>query len=115
VTARFASASVTNRLIVRFFLRGPNIWKTLRPNPSTGLRSGCRADAGRFWTVPLYFACGFVDSFMCLIFSIRLHFVHTSSQVCFGTIRWGCREQDTLCYFVSQEPCLPPQELHDVT
>lgn len=48
------------------------------PKPSTGL-SGCSADAWKLWTVPLYFTCGFMDSFMCLIFSIRLHFVHMLS------------------------------------
>jgi len=68
VTACFASSSVTNRLLVRFFLRGPNRRKSLRPKPSTGLGSGCSADGGRLWTVPLYFTCGFMDLFMCFSF-----------------------------------------------
>ena len=50
VTACFTSLSVTNRLPVKWLLRGSKSFKSLGPILQTGLVSGYGPKAGRLWT-----------------------------------------------------------------
>jgi hypothetical protein len=97
VNACFASASVTNRLLVMFFLRSPNRWKSLHPRPSAGIGVVAALMSGGCGPFHCILHAVLWTYLRVLVFSNRLHFVHTSSQVCFVSIRWGCREQDTDC------------------